>query len=328
MATISIIVPVYKVERYIKRCIDSILNQTFSDFDVILVDDGSPDNSGNICELYARKDCRIHVIHQKNGGVSRARNAGIEWTFLNSDSQWICFVDADDYVQKEYLELLYKAVKETGLNLSSCTSLTFENNVNTLNILNIDNYSIEKVKTEEYYYNNNLNGMVLWGKLYRKTCFQGIQFPVGKIYEDGFVTFRILFEEEYIAVINLPLYNYFVNQEGITHRAFSIEKYNGIEAREERKLYFEQHGKISFAEVEDKYIEIEKALFSIYARKSGVYKDIPTKYKMNWLHAMVVLNTKMDRDKYEALMVQCYPLLVKIQSYYHKIKSILKDKTS
>jgi len=113
MPAISIIVPVYKVEAYLARCVDSILDQSFRDFELILVDDGSPDNCGAICEEYARKDSRIHVIHQENGGLSAARNAGIDWAFENSNSQWLTFVDSDDWLHREYLNVLYRAVMQS-----------------------------------------------------------------------------------------------------------------------------------------------------------------------------------------------------------------------
>ena len=111
---ISVIVPVYKVEKYIHRCIDSILAQTFSDFELILVDDGSPDNCGRICDEYALKDNRIHVIHKENGGLSDARNAGIDWAFEHSDSEWITFIDSDDWVHKKYLESLINGAINTN----------------------------------------------------------------------------------------------------------------------------------------------------------------------------------------------------------------------
>ena len=103
MPIISVIVSVYKVEPYIRQCVDSILAQTFTDFELILVDDGSPDNCGAICDEYAAQDCRVRVIHQENGGLSAARNAGIDWAFANSDSQWLAFVDSDDWVHPDYL---------------------------------------------------------------------------------------------------------------------------------------------------------------------------------------------------------------------------------
>ena len=98
MANISVIVPVYKVEAFLNRCVDSILCQTYEDFEIILVDDGSPDTCGALCDEYARKDGRVHVIHQENGGLSAARNTGIDWAFANSTSRWLAFVDSDDWV--------------------------------------------------------------------------------------------------------------------------------------------------------------------------------------------------------------------------------------
>ena len=106
MPLISVIVPVYKVEEYLSRCVDSILSQTFEDFELILIDDGSPDNCGKICDEYTKKDNRVHVIHQENGGLSSARNAGIDWAFENSDSEWLTFIDSDDWVHIQYLDLL------------------------------------------------------------------------------------------------------------------------------------------------------------------------------------------------------------------------------
>ena len=120
MPVISVIVPVYKVEPYLHRCVDSILSQTYTDFELILVDDGSPDNCGAICDKYAKLDSRIHVLHKKNGGLSSARNAGIDWVFANSDSQWFSFIDSDDWVHPQYLELLYQAVKAYEVRISQC----------------------------------------------------------------------------------------------------------------------------------------------------------------------------------------------------------------
>ena len=123
MPLVSVIVPVYKVELYLRRCVDSILAQTFCDFELILVDDGSPDNCGSICDEYASKDSKIHVIHQKNGGLSAARNAGIDWVFANSDSKYISFIDSDDWVHEKYLELLVKAIETNHDDFSQCALL-------------------------------------------------------------------------------------------------------------------------------------------------------------------------------------------------------------
>ena len=120
MLAVSVIVPIYNVEKYLNRCVDSILKQTFTYFELILVDDGSPDNCGKICDKYAKKEDRVTVIHKQNGGLSDARNAGIEWTLQNSNSEWITFIDSDDWVHKDYLKLLYKVVKDNNVDVSLC----------------------------------------------------------------------------------------------------------------------------------------------------------------------------------------------------------------
>lgn len=112
MGVISIIVPVYKVEKYLKRCVDSILEQTFRDFELILVDDGSPDQCGRICETYAEKDGRTIALHRENGGLSAARNTGLDWMFANSESSYVTFIDSDDWIHPLYLETLLGAIEK------------------------------------------------------------------------------------------------------------------------------------------------------------------------------------------------------------------------
>ena len=116
MPEISVIVPVYKVEKYIHRCVDSILGQTFSDIQVILVDDGSPDTCGDICEEYARRDSRVRVIHKENGGLSDARNAGIP----QADGKYIIFIDSDDFIEMDMLEYLYSNIRNANADMATC----------------------------------------------------------------------------------------------------------------------------------------------------------------------------------------------------------------
>ena len=118
MPLISVIVPIYKVKEYLNRCVDSILSQTFTSFELVLVDDGSPDECGEICDDYAIKDDRIIVIHQSNKGLSEARNTGIDWAMKNSDSEWLTFVDSDDWIHPDYLRLLYDSAIKTNADKS------------------------------------------------------------------------------------------------------------------------------------------------------------------------------------------------------------------
>lgn len=239
MALISVIVPVYQVEAFLPRCVESILNQTFRDFELILVDDGSPDNSGALCEEYARKDSRIHVIHQENGGLSAARNAGIDWSFANSNSRWLTFVDSDDWLHPQTLEVLLKAAESCGANVSVCgyQETAGENPAVDGAQIRADIWS-----PKDFYMQQIKNFTVAWGKLYRKECFVSLRYPVGKIHEDEFVTYRILFAEQALAVVLQPLYAYFVNPEGITRKPWSPKRLHAWEAYEQQIPFFEALG--------------------------------------------------------------------------------------
>lgn len=239
MPQISVIIPVYKVEPYIHRCIDSILAQTFSDFELILVDDGSPDNCGVICDEYAEKDSRIHVIHQKNGGLSAARNAGIDWAFANSDSRWLTFVDSDDWVHSEYLQRLYDAAAENDVAISICGYVETDGAVSEL----ADDTLVPQLcRPCDFYIEHSVNAIIAWAKLYLKECFRRIRYPVGKIHEDEFVTYRILFEQKHISWIAAPLYNYYINLQGITKSEWSPKRLDAIEALQQQAVFFQKIG--------------------------------------------------------------------------------------
>lgn len=238
MSTISVIVPVYKVEKYIHRCVDSILGQTYADFELILVDDGSPDNCTGICDEYAAKDSRVVVIHQENGGLSAARNAGIDWAFANSDSQWLSFIDSDDWVHPEYLRRLLDAALENNVSVSICGYVQTEGADPE-----IDPDTLTSVlwNTEGFFVEHNVNATVAWGKLYRKECFRSIRYPLGKLHEDEFTTYKILFAFESVAVIAAPLYAYYTNPKSIMQSTWSPRRMDALDAYSERLAYFQQH---------------------------------------------------------------------------------------
>lgn len=226
MPKISVIVPVYKVENYLNRCVDSILNQTFSDFELILVDDGSPDNCGKICDEYALKDDRVVVIHKENGGLSDARNAGINWMFTNSNSEWLTFIDSDDYVHKDFLEILYSTIKKYNVKICCCghqpfndkseyndVPFEYETCIDTAENLVRKNYS---------YYDFNIS--VAWGRLFHRTVWEELRFPYGKFHEDEYTIYKALYENGDVVVVKATLYYYFQNENGIMHEKPSIRK--------------------------------------------------------------------------------------------------------
>ena len=236
---ISVVVPVYKVEEYLNRCVDSILKQTFTDFELILVDDGSPDSCGKICDEYAKKDDRVTVIHKQNGGLSDARNAGIEWALQNSNSEWITFIDSDDWVHKDYLKLLYKAVKETHVDVSVCRFVRTTGEDDLSNERN--DASVKLWSPEDFFVEDNVNAIVAWGKLYRKSLWKDIRYPYGRIHEDEFTTYKLLFHKDKIAVVDKVMYYYFTNPNGIMNKMWTPKRLDAIDAFESRIDYFKDN---------------------------------------------------------------------------------------
>lgn len=239
MSRVSVIVPVYRVEAYIHRCINSILVQTYSDFELILVDDGSPDNCGVICDEYARQDSRIHVIHQQNGGLSAARNAGIAWVISHSESQWITFLDSDDWIHREYLQILLEAAQQNNVQISMCglsrvSCFCEEKQISHQAALCMDAESAYR----DYY------GMCMTVccKIYHKSLWTDIRFPEGKLHEDCYTTHLPLFASAKVAVCDVPLYYYFANPGSITRIKWSEKRLQELEAHEVRAAWLKDHG--------------------------------------------------------------------------------------
>ncbi len=245
MPEISVIVPVYKVEPFIHRCIDRILTQTYRDFELILVDDGSPDQCGAICDEYAEKDDRIIVIHQSNQGLSAARNAGIDYLFSGSSSQWICFVDSDDYVHPMYLEALHKSVVESGLDVGACD---FINSGDFNYEMTEEGIAWKYYDAETFFFEWQRVFNLAWGKIYKKNCFKEIRYPVGKVHEDMFVTYKIIFEHEGVAYIPQSLYFYYHNPDGIMRSDWTPKRMAAFDGYEEEISYFCALGKETITE--------------------------------------------------------------------------------
>ena len=239
MALISILTPLYNTEKLLPRCIDSILAQTFPDFELILVNDGSKDRSGDICEAYAEKDSRIHVIHQENSGVSVARNTALEYVMANSDSQWVMFVDSDDWVHPQILETLLELAQSYQVKVSACGYL--ETSDGTLTVTP-EQLEPKLWDAKDFYYWQKLLGTVPWGKLYAKECFEHIRYPAGSYFDDEFVTYRILLAQEQIPMVSAPMYGYYINPEGLTKRPWIIRRLDVWKAYEQQIQFFEEMG--------------------------------------------------------------------------------------
>lgn len=241
MDKIYIVVPVYKVEAYLERCIDSILNQTYTNWELVLVDDGSPDNCPAICDRYAEQHDNITVIHQENGGLSAARNTGIEHAMKQGDPEhdWITFIDSDDFIHPKYLEYLHRAAKDTGTEISSCAY--FRTDIAGIPAGEIP-YSYTTLTPEEFWRTDRTNALIACAKLFRLFILEGVQFPVGKLHEDEFTTYKVLFRCSNMAVLHTALYYYFFNSTSITHTDWSPKRLDALDALEEQIVFFRING--------------------------------------------------------------------------------------
>lgn len=222
---ISVIIPVYNVEKYVVRCIESILGQTYEKLEIILVDDGSTDQSGRICDHYAEIDMRIKVIHKANGGLSEARNYGIE----NSTGEYLSFIDSDDYVSQYFVECLYQAIKDQKTEIATVThgAEFWEEEYQEVHFTekNVPWQSVDMPVDEilkDILYQNTPTG-IQW-RLYKKRIFEDIRFPVGYLYEDLATSYKLFMKVDRVAVTEETLYAYRLRSDSIIRKRFSQEK--------------------------------------------------------------------------------------------------------
>lgn len=208
---ISVIVPVYNVEKYLPKCIDSIINQTYKNLEIILVDDGSPDNSPQICDDYAKKDSRIKVIHKKNGGRAEARNVAIDV----AKGEYIGFVDSDDYIADNFYELLLKAALDNNADISICSSKCVDEEdkeVESIFHFDVKDEVLDKKEALGKLVKGNLSFVTLVTKLYHKKLFNNVRYPLGVHHEDEYFAHHIIGEADRVVCISDEIYYYLVTR--------------------------------------------------------------------------------------------------------------------
>lgn len=214
---ISIIIPAYNVEKYISKCLESIINQTYSNIEIILVDDGSTDTTTKICDEYAKKDKRIIVIHKKNGGQSEARNYALK----KAKGKYITFLDSDDYVSNDYIEYMYTILKKYNADLSICSVqiVNFENKKYDLKEQKVSVYSTEKA-FENLLYSEGIE-VAVYAKLYPREYFNDIEFPVGEKYEDIAIIAKLMSKAKKIVYGDKKCYFYYTRQGSTSKSGFN-----------------------------------------------------------------------------------------------------------
>lgn len=220
MALVTVVVPVYKVEEYLEKCYNSLLNQRYRDIEIVLVDDGSPDSSGSMCDEFAlaaeTAGIPVYVIHQTNRGLSGARNSGIDWAMLCSGSEWLCFVDSDDAVADTFIQTLQEAAVSGDADLAVCDFMEVDNTDSDIHQPHDFPSGLIEDKNalfEMMYQNWRIHPA--WNKLYRKHLFHQLRFEEGKLHEDEFLIHHALFLSNRVAFVPEMLYHYLIRSSGI-----------------------------------------------------------------------------------------------------------------
>ena len=245
---ISVIIPIYKVEAYLNRCIRSVVSQSYRNLEIILVDDGSPDQCGKMCEEFAASDSRIRVLHKENGGLSDARNYGTE----RANGKYIAFIDSDDYIAPNYMEYLHNLIVENNADIAVCCMVKTEgdtaefgadNSMPPVQVLT-GRESCQKLFGRLY--------MVLvtaWGKLYKREIVNKYPFPKGRNHEDEATTCKYYFDSDKVAVGNHRLYAYYQNPNSITHTQGAKLNEDMIWALEHKAQFFEDNNELEIAKL-------------------------------------------------------------------------------
>lgn len=233
---ISVIIPIYNVEPYLPDCIESVIKQTYTNLEIILIDDGSPDKCGEICDMYAKKDSRITVIHKKNGGLSDARNAGLDI----AAGKYVTFIDSDDVVALDMVEYLYEMMCESDADITVCQLETFSGEIPEIKWQSQCTETITGTeKCLEYYFKTKYIQSVACGKLYKTGIFENVRYPFGKMNEDEFTTYRLIALASKISVGFSKKYFYRIRGGSIMRGAFSMRCLDRIEAAIERKEFID-----------------------------------------------------------------------------------------
>ncbi len=224
---ISIVIPVYNVELYLKKCINSVLQQTYKNIEIILVDDGSTDSCGMICDEFKSLDSRIKVFHKKNGGLSDARNYGIE----RANGSYITFIDSDDYVKRKFIEKLYNSITKNNCDIAICAHEDiYSDRIKRYEFS--ENFLDEKVMGKEEALKHMLYkdgyDVSAWAKLYKKSLFEKVLFPKGRVFEDAATTYKLIILSQKIVYVNYIGYEYVIRNNSISNECFNEKKFDLI----------------------------------------------------------------------------------------------------
>ena len=322
---VSVVLPIYNVEKYLAFCIDSVIEQTYQNIEIILVDDGSTDTCPQICDQYKEKDNRIKVIHKKNGGLSDARNEGLK----NAKGKYICFIDSDDFIAPNYITTLYRLIKKYQTDIAVC-------NFKRVQDSNFPAKQDEKIEEKVYtgkemienIYRKSIyqQTIVTWNKMYNIDLFRNIKFPYGKQHEDEFTTHLLYYISAKVVMTSEVLYYYRYVPTSIMNQSFKMKRLDGIEALEERMKFFLEHNEEKLYHLT--LIRYESVLMIHYMNckrllenSESIQKELYDKFKKNYKKTIKLKECSFV-DKVKFTIARISPNLY----YYSKkiIKGILR----
>ena len=308
---ISVIVPIYNVEKYLDRCIKSIINQSYNNLEIILVDDGSPDRCGEMCDEWAKIDKRIIVVHKENGGLSDARNAGIDIAKGN----YLSFIDSDDYVHKDFIKVLYELCIKYNSDISMCGAFETSKDENCNFNLQQGNECVKYSKTILERKDNIY--CVAWNKLYKKEVFKYIRYPKGKLHEDVAVINKILYYSNKIAITDLRLYFYYSNPDSIMRSSFSIKRLDILDVIYDSYLFFLEKNEMQYAySALNDYIDTAIALYNecqVLENHQKIQKQLMKKYSDMYMKVLKNIDMSIIK-KIKYIIYRYFPKLYSILS--------------
>lgn len=301
---ISVIVPIYKVEDYLHRCVDSIINQTYTNLEIILVDDGSPDDCPMICDEYAKKDSRIRVVHKKNGGLSDARNAGIDI----ATGEYLMFIDSDDFVDVEMMESMMKNMIDNNVDMVVCNIKYVYEDREVVKYNQADRI-LDRYEAMEEYLKDGVVQAVAWNKLYKKSLINDMRYKVGKTNEDEFFTYKVVDKTDKIYYNSRSFYNYIQRDSSIMGK-YSIKRLDGVEASYERLNFIKEKYPTLYEKEKKTFVNLCIYSYQMILKEPNLDKD---------KQGRKTLNNYRKKIKFNKIELKNYSHKDKLKIYLSKI---------
>ena len=283
MCEVSIIVPVYNVEKYLTKCVDSILAQTFQNMEVILVDDGATDKSGELCDVLGKKDSRIRVFHKENGGLSDTRNYGLKV----AKGKYVAFIDSDDYIDSHMIECLYNLLITHGADISCCEIMDVYEEHQVCTQKRKGELCFDGKDALKQALISNMIYLCVCNKMFLKSMFQEIQFPVGRYYEDAAIMPRLLFQAKKVALSFAPFYYYVHRENSITTEGFQQKHFDVIKAYEDNWEFIETKCADLLPEIKFRlnwahFVVLDKMIQAKMTKNDTNYRNVSKHLKKEW----------------------------------------------